>query len=218
MTSIPFKYPLPEHSLPEHSLPKHLPANERRAATVKTVIDLAAEQNPSEITTTVIAQRMGLTQGALFRHFPKKTDIFQAVICWVADTLLARIDAAAAGVESPLVALEAIFMVHVGFVAKHPGVPRILFGELQQAGETLPKQRVQSLMQQYGKRLTVLLEAGKAQGELAPDLDVGAAKALFLGSIQGLVVQSMMGNRVASIGEDAPDAFAIYRRGIRNAL
>lgn len=213
MTSTPFK-----HSLPEYSLPKHLPADERRAATVKTVIDLAAEQNPSEITTTAIAQRMGLTQGALFRHFPKKTDIFQAVICWVADTLLARIDAAAAGVESPLVALEAIFMVHVGFVAKHPGVPRILFGELQQAGETLPKQRVQSLMQQYGKRLTVLLEAGKAQGELAPDLDVGAAKALFLGSIQGLVVQSMMGNRVASIGEDAPDAFAIYRRGIRNAL
>jgi AcrR family transcriptional regulator len=48
--------------------PKHLPADERRAATVEAVINLAAEQNPSDITTTAIAQRMGLT-GALFRHF-----------------------------------------------------------------------------------------------------------------------------------------------------
>ena len=51
---------------------RHLPADERRAATVEAVVDLAAEQNPSDITTTAIAQRMGLTQGALFRHFPTK--------------------------------------------------------------------------------------------------------------------------------------------------
>ena len=41
---------------------RHLPADERRAATVEAVVDLAAEQNPSDITTTAIAQRMGLTQ------------------------------------------------------------------------------------------------------------------------------------------------------------
>ena len=51
---------------------RHLPADERRAATVEAVVDLAAEQNPSDITTTAIAQRMGLTQGALFRHFPTR--------------------------------------------------------------------------------------------------------------------------------------------------
>ncbi len=52
--------------------PKHLPADERRAITVETVIQLAAETNPSDITTKAIAERMGLTQGAIFRHFPSK--------------------------------------------------------------------------------------------------------------------------------------------------
>ncbi len=60
--------------------PKHLPADERRAATIEAVIHLAAEQNPSDITTTAIAQRMGLTQGALFRHFPSKDAIVEAVM------------------------------------------------------------------------------------------------------------------------------------------
>ncbi|HHH6468850.1 TPA: TetR/AcrR family transcriptional regulator, partial [Escherichia coli] len=47
--------------------PKHLPADERRAVTVESVVALAGSQNPSEITTAAIAKHMNLTQGALFR-------------------------------------------------------------------------------------------------------------------------------------------------------
>ncbi|HLT03383.1 MAG TPA: TetR family transcriptional regulator, partial [Pseudomonas sp.] len=51
---------------------KHLPADERRTLTVEAVVQLAGASNPSEITTAAIAQHMGVTQGALFRHFPSK--------------------------------------------------------------------------------------------------------------------------------------------------
>lgn len=193
---------------------KHLPAEERRAATVEAVIDLAAEQNPSDITTTAIAQRMGLTQGALFRHFPSKDAILQATMSWLTKRLLARVDKAAQSAISPVAALEAVFMTHIEFVSEHPGAPRMLFGELQRPGETLPKRMVQTLIHHYGERLHRLFEAGKAQGELDPELDVNAAAVLFIGTIQGLVVQSMLVGDVAGIRRDAPKVFAIYRRGI----
>ena len=195
---------------------KHLPADERRAATVEAVVDLAAEQNPSDITTTAIAQRMGLTQGALFRHFPTKDAILQAVMSWVTERLLARVDKAAEGTTSPVAALEAVFMTHIDFVSEHPGVPRMLFGELQRPGETLPKRMVQTLIQHYGERLHRLLEAGKAQGELDAGLDVDAAAVLFIGAIQGLVMQSLLAGKVCRIRRDAPAVFAIYRRGIES--
>ncbi|MBP6534586.1 MAG: TetR family transcriptional regulator, partial [Arenimonas sp.] len=51
---------------------KNLSAEQRRAMTVQTVIDLAAGQDPGEITTAAIAEHMQVTQGALFRHFPSK--------------------------------------------------------------------------------------------------------------------------------------------------
>lgn len=194
--------------------PKHLPADERRAATVEAVVDLAAEQNPSDITTTAIAQRMGLTQGALFRHFPTKDSILQAVMTWVTERLLAGVDKAAAGAASPAAALEAVFMTHIDFVSRHPGVPRMLFGELQRPGKTLPKQIVQTSTQHYGERLRRLLEAGKAQGELDAELDVDAAAVLFIGTIQGLVMQSLLAEDVARIRRDAPSVYSIYRRGI----
>lgn len=194
--------------------PNHLPADERRTATVEAVVELAAEQNPSEITTTAIAERMGLTQGALFRHFPNKDAILQAVMSWIGERLLGRLDQAAAGVASPLAALQAIHTAHIDFVAEHPGVPRVIFGELQRPVETLPKRMVQTLVHNYGLRIRRLLEAGKAQGELAADLDVDAAAVLFLGTIQGLVMQSLLAGDVARIRRDAPGVFAIYRRGI----
>jgi TetR/AcrR family transcriptional regulator len=193
---------------------KHLPADERRAATVEAVVDLAAQQNPSDITTTAIAQRMGLTQGALFRHFPTKEAILEAVMSWVAERLLARVDEAAQSTASPVAALEAVFMTHIEFVSKHPGVPRMLFGELQRPGDTQPKLIVQTLIRHYDKRLRRLLEAGKAQGELDAKLDVAAAAGLFIGTIQGLVMQSLLAGDVARIRRDASRVFSIYRRGV----
>jgi len=105
-------------------------------------------------------------------------------------------------------------MTHIDFVSDHPGVPRMLFGELQRPGETLPKRMAQTLIRHYGERLRCLLEAGKAQGELRAGLDLDAAATLFIGTIQGLVMQSMLAGDVARIRSDAPGVFAIYLRGI----
>ena len=193
-----------------------LPADERRAATVKAVIDLAAEQNPNDITTAAIANRMGLTQGAIFRHFPTKEAILQAVMMWVADRLLARVEMAAQGIASPTAALAAIFMAHIDFVASHPGVPRMIFGELQRAGETVPKSLVQTLVQRYGKLLHQLFDAGKAQGEIDIKLDNEAAGIMFIGSVQGLVMQSLLHGDANRMRRDAPRIFLIYKRGIQS--
>lgn len=197
--------------------PQYLRAEERRAATVQAVVDLAAEQNPAEITTTAIADRMGLTQGALFRHFPNKDAILEATMSWVSERLLARVDKAAEGAATPAAALEAMFMTHIDFVARHPGVPRMLFGELQRPGETLPKRMVQTLIRQYEQRLRRLMEAGKAQGELHAELNVDAAAVLFIGTIQGLVMQSLLAGKVSRIRRDASAVYVIYRRGIETA-
>lgn len=195
-------------------LPKHLPAKKRREATVEAMIELAGEQNPSEITTTAIADRMGLTQGAIFRHFPNKDAILQAVISWVSERLLTRINKATKNATSPTKALEAIFMTHINFVSKHPGIPRMLFSELQRSEKSIPKQMAQALNQRYVEHLHHLLEEGKTQGELDADLNVNAAALLFIGTIQGLVIQSLIANDINHMRHDAPNLFAIYLRGI----
>ncbi|MCC7054247.1 MAG: TetR/AcrR family transcriptional regulator [Gemmatimonadaceae bacterium] len=194
-----------------------LPADERRLATVETVIALAGSTNPGDITTTAIAAEMGLTQGALFRHFPTKDSIIEAVIEWVVEHLMARVDTAAGSASAPLAALEAVFLAHIDFVARHPGVPRIVFGQLQHAGQTAAKGMVQAMLRRYGQRVAALLADARDRGEVDAALDVEAATTLFIGTIQGLVMQSLLHGDVRQILSDAPRVFQIYRRGIATA-
>ncbi len=193
---------------------KKLPAEERRVMTIGAVINLAATQNPSEITTAAIAKHMNLTQGALFRHFPTKDAIWGGVMEWVVERLLARIDHAADGVASPLAAMRAMFMSHVEFVIEHPGVPRMIFGELQNPEPTAAKAAAQTLMKHYAERVRLRIEEGKKSGEIAPEVDVHAASTLFIGTIQGLVMQSMLSGDLGRMRTDAPRVFEIYQRGV----
>jgi AcrR family transcriptional regulator len=196
---------------------KYLSAMERRSETVKAVIDLAAEQNPSEITTSSIASRMGLSQGALFRHFPNKEAMLQEVMAWVAEKLLSGIERTSQEGIPSLEVLEAMFMAHIYFVAENPGVPRILFSELQRKEMTAPKRIAQMLIQKYKDRLCRVLEKGKKIGEIDSFLDSEAGAVLFIGTIQGLIMQSLLEGNMERIRHDAPKAFAIYRRGIEKS-
>ncbi len=198
--------------MPSH--PKHLSADQRRTGTVEAVIALAAEQNPADITTAAVAKRIGLTQGALFGHFPTKDAILEAVMEWVADRLLTRIDTATQRASSPLSALEAVFRSHIDFVAEHPGVPRMLIGELQRPEDTVTKRMVRTLLRCYTERVIRLMEEGRKQGQLAPELDTIAASTLFAGTIQGLVMQPLLTGHVSQIRRQAPGTFAIHLRGI----
>jgi AcrR family transcriptional regulator len=195
----------------------YLSAEERREVTVEAVIDLATEQNPTDITTGAIAKRMGVTQGALFRHFPSKDAVLQAVMEWVSERLLARIDKATAAATSPLGALEAAFTAHIEFISEHPGVPRMLFGELQRAEQTIAKRMAHTLIQRYGERLGRLVAEGKECGELAATLNDKAAVTLFIGTIQGLVMQSLIAGDVKRLRASASGAFALYRRAVEAA-
>ena len=202
-------------ALGQHPRSGHLPAEERRAVTIEAVIALAATTHPREITTAAIARHMNLTQGALFRHFPSKESLWESVMEWVAERLLARIDRAVAGVDSPLVALRTMFMSHVEFVIEHPGVPRMMFGELQRSDGTPAKQMARTVLERYSTRVHRRIEEGKAGGEISKAIDTQAAATLFVGMLQGLVMQSMLGGDISWIRKQAPGVFDIFERGLR---
>ncbi|MFO8045572.1 MAG: TetR family transcriptional regulator [Halomonas sp.] len=194
---------------------QHLSAEARRERTVETVVALCGEEDPATLTTGRIAQRMGVTQGALFRHFASKDAIWEAVVAWVAERVMGRVGAAADGVEDPLVALEAVFLAHVAFIAEHPGVPRLLMGQLQHPRPTPASRLVKELLARYRLLLVGLLEEAQRRGRLRPGLELDAVAAQFIGCLQGLMLQSLITDDVAGIVDRAPAAFDLYQHSIR---
>jgi len=193
---------------------KRRSSKERRALAIDAVIDLASGMNPADITTAAISERMGLTQGALFRHFPTKDAVLQAVMESVSERLLSRIDEAVREETAPLEALRAIFMAHVGFIESNPGVPRLLFSELQRTEETEAKRAVAAFLEASATRILVQLDEAKKLGLVSPDICSRSAAMSLVGSVQGLVIQAMLSGRVGDIGAGAEGVFAVWRRGV----
>jgi TetR/AcrR family transcriptional regulator len=195
-------------------MPTKQPTETRQTALVAAALALAAERSPSEVTTAALAQAVGITQGAVFRHFESKTAIWLAVMDAVHQDLLARLHAAAGAQAQPLAALRAVFMAHVDFVVEQPGVPRVIFQELQHPEDTPLKARVRGLMQAYRALLAGLLERAQATRQLAPGTDLQAAAVLFIGSVQGLVMQSLLSGQVGAMRQLAPNVFALFQQAI----
>lgn len=195
-------------------MPSKQPTETRQASLVAAALALAAERSPGDVTTAALAQAVGITQGAVFRHFESKEAIWLAVIDFAHQDLLARLRAAADTQAEPLLALRAVFMAHVDFVVEQPGVPRVIFQELQHPEDTPLKARVRALMQAYRALLAGLLERAQAARRLAPGTDLQAAAVLFIGSVQGLVMQSLLSGQVGAMRTLAPAVFELFQQAI----
>lgn len=190
----------------------YLSADSRRAETVATVIDLAASRDPAVMTTGQIAVAMGVSQGALFRHFPDKMAIWTAVLEWTAAELSRRFDGLPE--SPPLARLEAMLAAHVDFVIERPGVPRVLFGELQRAGDTPTKAIARQLMTGYRMRVARELIAARDLGEIAEATDVEAATVLFLAMVQGMVMQGLAIDDFSAMPVLARRLFGLFRQSL----
>lgn len=190
----------------------YLSADLRRAETVAAVIELAATHDPAVMTTGQIASAMGVSQGALFRHFPDKMAIWTAVLEWTCGELNHRFDVLPD--SPPLVRLEEMLNAHVDFVIEQPGVPRILFGELQRAGDTPTKAIARQLMAGYRARVARELHAAREAGAIADTTDVEAATVLFLAMVQGMVMQGLAVDDFTAMPIMARRLFGLFRHSV----
>ncbi|HUW27584.1 MAG TPA: TetR/AcrR family transcriptional regulator [Sulfuriferula sp.] len=195
---------------------QRLSAEQRRDEIIRVTLDLAAVRGVDEVTTQDMATAMGVTQGAVFRHFHSKDAIWLAVMQWVREHLMAAVGRAAEQGRDPLDALERMFFAHIAFIAKHPAIPRVLVSEHLHGRSSALRNLIGEIMGSYEQKIADLLAAAKIQGLARPDLDEHAAATLYIGMIQGLVLQASIFRGKRKLANEAGKVFPVYLHAIRN--
>ncbi|MBL4874123.1 MAG: TetR/AcrR family transcriptional regulator [Rhodobacteraceae bacterium] len=169
------------------------PAAERKKEIVDTAIRLAADCGPDRLTTERLAKEIGISQPAIFRHFPAKSDIWEAVgerICTLMGESGESIEA-----TSSTDRLRKMVAAQLGFIQSTPAVPAILFSrELHSENEKL-RAFFAGLMAQRQKKLSKLFTKGINSGEFNEEIDADDAAYLVLAIIQGLAMRWSLNNR-----------------------
>lgn len=199
----------------QETVKKRLSSEERQGEIIRVAIELAADKGVDSVTTQDMADAMHLTQGAIFRHFATKDDIWVAVIEWVRERLMKVLDKAAADATDPLNAIERMFFAHIAFISKHPAIPRLLFSELLHKKNTKLRQLIQGIISGYEARIASLLNEAKSQSLASANLDSQSTAVLYIGMIQGLVMQSSIFGGKHSLQQEAERTFPILLYGIK---
>lgn len=165
------------------------PHEERRKEIVQATMDLAAEQGIKRVTTQAIADRVGIAQPTVFRHFKTRDAIFSAVIGWIAENLFKAISSGLNPDEQADEQLRKLIQRQLGFINKHRAIPKVLFSDFLHLESPKLKTSLQEVMNRYIKRVTQLLQQGKESGVFNKDLDVDQTARYIAALIQGLVLR-----------------------------
>jgi TetR/AcrR family transcriptional regulator len=160
---------------------------ERRDAILQTLAAML-EQGPGvRITTAALAREVGVSEAALYRHFPSKARMFEGLLDFVEEALLPRVNALAAGEGTdgdPAAALRGTLLLLLTFAERNPGITRLLTGDAL-AGETdRLRGRVEQLFERIGTALRGLLRDAELQGHALRGSGTAAA-ALCLQLVEG---------------------------------
>jgi len=94
------------------------------------------EKSPGErITTAGLARAVGVSEAALYRHFPSKAKMFEALIEFIEDSIFGLTNRILDEERVCTARCEKILLLVLGFAARNPGISRLLVGDVL-VGET----------------------------------------------------------------------------------
>lgn len=148
------------------------------------------EVNPgARITTAALAKEVGVSEAALYRHFPSKARMFEGLIGFIEDTIFSRVKMIIASDADGIRQCEQILTLLLAFVQKNPGMARILTGDAL-AGETdRLRTRVNQFFERLETQLKQILREAEAREGLRTQTTAGACANLMLATAEGRIRQ-----------------------------
>lgn len=175
---------------------------DRRAEIQQAMLALAFEHGPGQVTTGMIAARLGLTQPAIYRHFPRKDDLWQALAQDLAARIAQSIHEASARTTTPLERLRHLVLGHLRLIHAAPALPEIMVMRDRTAPAVALRQEIQSSMAKFLQAMLGAISEAQAEGALRADINPRDIATLTFGIVQSLVLRLLVTHDPAVLLKD----------------
>ncbi len=176
-------------------------ANNRKEQILQ-ALALELEQRPGErITTANLAKAVGVSEAALYRHFPSKAKMFDALIDFSETAVFGLITQSIANNDDPIAQIENIMAIILVFSTRNPGITRILLGDAL-VGEN---ERLLKRSNQFFERIETQLRSILREGELSKQLSYQGSNGHLLASLLLSILEGQLNRYVRSQFTKKPD-------------
>ena len=148
------------------------------------------EMNPgARITTANLAKEVGVSEAALYRHFPSKAKMFEGLIEFIEDAVFSRTSRILQDFQKADMRCEQTITLVLTFAEKNPGMCRLLSGDAL-AGETdRLRQRIHQFFERLETQLKQILREAELREQKVTCMPLSASANLLTALVEGRIRQ-----------------------------
>ncbi len=148
------------------------------------------ETGPGErMTTAALAREVGVSEAALYRHFPSKARMFEDLIAFIEETLFVRINRIVQEETSAAAACEKILTLLLTFAEKNPGMTRLLTGDALTGETDRLRRRITQLFDRLEAQLKQILREAQMREYRRPPISTSVLAGLLMATAEGRLMQ-----------------------------
>lgn len=151
---------------------------------------LKLEQSRGQrITTAALAREVAVSEAALYRHFPSKARMYEALIEYVETSIFERVSRIVQDEGDVASRCYRILSLLLVFADRNPGLCRLMTGEALIGEHERLRIRVVKLFERLETQLKQVLRTGELEEDYRPPIPPSALANLAMAAVEGRIVQ-----------------------------
>lgn len=163
--------------------------SQRRQQILEALAQMLEASPGNRITTAGLAKQVGVSEAALYRHFPSKSKMFEGLIEFIEDTLFSRVSIILGEEPTAEKRCEKMLMLLLVFAERNPGLTRILTGDALSGETERLHHRVAQLFDRFETQLKQVIREAELREGLRPSITLPAAANLLMAAAEGRISQ-----------------------------
>ncbi len=187
----------------------------RRKQIIDALRKLIIECGSENVTVRRIAKEIGVSQGAIYRHFKSKREILSFLVDYIEENLIGDIEKNDPHAKT-LEILENILKNHISAIEQRKGVSFLVVAEIISLGDKRLNRKIYDVLNNYIDHIKDIIILGIQSKEIKADIDPGMTATTFFGVIQGLVSLWALSNYTFTLEEKYPGLWHFFSQSIQH--
>lgn len=165
------------------------PFSERQQQIITAAIELIAEKGIQQLTIKNLSKKIGVVEGAIYRHFDSKINILLGILSVFKESKEGALGILNSDSASPLDQLQVLFSERFKYFTKNPAVAAVIFSEEIFQNEKRLSDAVFTIMKESQQVVHTLIEKGQQSGQIRSDILPEQLSLIITGSIRLIVTK-----------------------------
>ena len=161
----------------------------RQLDIMQNLAKMLGEKGPVKITTSLLSKECGITEAAIYRHFPSKRKIYSGLVDFCEKSIFDLIANINSSKGDELEKTKKILILIVTFSEKNPGLARLLTREAFSVDETSLDERIGQMMSKIELLIKQNLQKYEQETKKKLELPTASAANLLLACSEGIIQQ-----------------------------